>query len=58
MDDLETKFLHGQHLQPLVRSRYIDDIFSSGPMVKRVLRNFQMNLTDLTNTWNLLMSTV
>ena len=51
MDDLETKFLHGQHLQPLVRLRYIVDIFSSGPMrVKRVLRNFQKNLTDLTNT--------
>ena len=27
MSDLETKFLEGQHLQPLVWLRYIDDIF-------------------------------
>ena len=50
MSDVETKFLESQHLQPLVWLRYIDDIFSSGPMVKRVLRNFKTNLTVLTNT--------
>ena len=27
MSDLETKFLEGQQLQPLVWLRYIDDIF-------------------------------
>ena len=27
MNDLETEFLEGQHLQPLVSLRYIDDIF-------------------------------
>ena len=41
MNDFETKFLEGQHLQPLVGLRYIDHILdTSGPMVKRVLRNF------------------
>lgn len=39
MNDLETTFQEGQHLKLLVWLGYID-IFSSGPTVKRVLRNF------------------
>ena len=37
---LENKFLEGQHLPSFVWSQYVDDIFSSGPMVKSALRNF------------------
>ena len=37
MNDLETKFLEGQHLQPYSMMMIF---FSSAPMVKRVLRNF------------------
>ena len=39
MNNLETKLLEGQQLQPLVCFRYIDDIFSSGPIVKSIVRN-------------------
>ena len=40
INNLEAKFLEGQHLPPLSWLRYVDDIFSSGLMMKRVLRNF------------------
>ena len=40
INDLETKFLEGQHLPPLSWLGYVDNIFSSGLMMKRVLRNF------------------
>ena len=50
MSDLKTKFIEGQYLQTSVWLRYVDDIFSSGSIVKRILRNFQKNLTILTNS--------
>ena len=36
MDQVESKFLQNQKFQPLVWSRYFDDIFFFGLMVKKV----------------------
>ena len=46
MNDLETKFLEGQHLQPLVWSRYIDDIFLIWTHGEESLKKFLAELND------------
>ena len=46
LSDLETKFLEGQHLQPLVWLWYIHDIFFIWTYGEETLKN----LTVLTNT--------
>ena len=46
MSDLETKFLEGQHYQPLVWLRYIDDIFLICTHAEESLKKFLKELTD------------
>ena len=56
MDKIETAFLETQELQPLVWSRYIDDIFLSGHMVSKNFKLFCVVLMSSILTSNLLMS--
>ena len=46
MGDFETEFLEGQHLQPLVWLRYIDDIFFIWNHVKESLKKFLEEISD------------
>ena len=46
MSDLEIKFLDGQHLQPLVWLRYIDDIFFIWTPGEDSLKKFLEELND------------
>ena len=46
MSDLEIKFLEGQHLQPLVWLRYIDDIFFICTHGEESLKKFLEELND------------
>ena len=46
MGDFETEFLEGQHLQPLVWLRYIDDIFFIWNHVKESLKKFLEEIND------------
>ena len=46
MSNLETKFLEGQHLQPLVWLRYIDDIFLIWTHGEESLKKFLEDLND------------
>ena len=46
MSDLEIKFLEGQHLQPLVWLRYIDDIFFIWTLGEDSLKKFLEELND------------
>ena len=53
MDKIETAFLETQELQPLVWSRYIDDIFLSGHMVSKNFKLFCVVLMSSIPTSNL-----
>ena len=46
MGGFETEFLEGQHLQPLVWLRYIDDIFFIWNHVKESLNKFLEEIND------------
>ena len=40
MDYIEIEFLKSEQIQPWIWFRYIDDIFSSGQLVKKSLTSF------------------
>ena len=46
MSDLETKFLEGQHLQPFVWLRYINDVFLIWTHSEESLKKFLEELND------------
>ena len=50
MDEMETKFVKEQQLQPFIWFRYIDDIFFYGHMVKNNLIYFSKILTNFIQT--------